>query len=155
MKQELEIKPVDHNNFDDFLQLVDKLAEYEKLMPPDKDAKKRLKNDAFSKNPRYEAYLVEKDNQYIGYIILILTYSSFLALPTLYIEDIFLLPEQRQNGYGTKMFDFCKKIANEKKCGRIEWHVLDWNKPAINFYNKQKAVHLREWLYYRLTKDHF
>ena len=87
----------------------------------------------------------------IGYLILLMTYSSFLAKPTQYIEDIFILKEYRQKGIGQKMFDFIKKLAKKRKCGRIEWTVLKWNKSAINFYNKNGAENMEEWLFYRLT----
>ena len=82
-----------------------------------------------------------------------MSYSSFLALPTLYLEDIFVLKEFRKKGIGKKLFEFCILKAKEKQCGRIEWHVLNWNKIGINFYSKYKSKHLSTWLYYRLDKS--
>ena len=153
MKKDLTFEKISNKNFEEFLFLVEKLAEYEKLDSPNKQAKLRLKRDGLSRDPKYEAYLTKIDNKYIGYIIYFMTYSSFLALPTLYIEDIFLLKKYRGEGFGQKMFNFCIKKAKEKNCGRIEFCVLHWNKPAIDFYEKNNAKPLKEWVYYRLEKD--
>ncbi len=155
MNKKLIIEPIKHENFNEFLFLVDKLAEYEKLTPPDYKAKKRLKKDGLSKNPKYEAYLAKKDNIYIGYVIFFMSYSSFLAKPILYLEDIFILKKYRKKGIGQKLFNLIVSIAKQRDYGRIEWHVLDWNKPGIKFYDKNNAKHLSDWLYYRLTSDQF
>ena len=155
MSKELKIKNINHENFNDFLYLIDKLAEYEKLDPPNDKAKHRLRVDGLHENPKYEAYLAELNDVYVGYIIYFMNYSSFLALPVLYLEDIFILKEYRNRGIGQKLFNFCVKKAKEKNCGRIEWHVLDWNKIGIDFYEKNNAKHLSNWKYYRLTKDKF
>ena len=155
MKQKISIEKVRHENFNEFLYLVEKLAEYEKLDPPDQQAKHRLRIDGLHENPKYEAYIAKIDEKFVGYIIYFMSYSSFLALPTLYLEDIFVLNEYRQKQIGQTLFNFCVKKADEKGCGRIEWHVLDWNKPGINFYEKNKGKYLIEWKYYRLTKDQF
>jgi GNAT superfamily N-acetyltransferase len=153
MKKDFTFEKISNKNFDKFLYLVEKLAEYEKLDPPDDDARLRLKKDGLYRNPKYEAYLTKLDGKYIGYIIYFMTYSSFLALPTLYIEDIFLLKEYRRGGIGQKMFNFCVKKAKEKGCGRLEWCVLHWNKSAIDFYEKNNSKPLKDWIYYRLEKD--
>jgi GNAT superfamily N-acetyltransferase len=153
MNPDITIEKINKENFNEFLWLVEKLAEYEKLNPPDEEAKARLRKDGLSKNPKYEAYLAKINQKYVGYIIYFMCYSSFLALSTLYLEDIFVLKEFRKKGIGKKLFEFCVSKAKEKKCGRIEWHVLDWNKTGINFYEKNNAKHLSNWLYYRLDKE--
>ena len=155
MKENLKIEPIKHKNFDEFLYLIDKLAEYERLTPPDENAKVRLRKDGLSKKPKYEAYVGKIDNKYVGYIIFFMTYSSILAKPTLYIEDIFVLKEHRRKGLGQKFFNFIISIAKERDCGRIEWHVLDWNQPGIKFYEKNYAKKLSNWVLYRLTSDQF
>lgn len=155
MNENLTIESIKHTNFNEFLFLVDKLAEYEKLTPPDNEAKIRLREDGISKNPKYEAFLGKKDNRYISYVIFFMSYSSFLAKPVLYLEDIFVLNEYRKKGIGQKLFKFIVSLAKERDCGRIEWHVLDWNQPGIKFYKKNNAKHLSNWLYYRLTSDQF
>jgi GNAT superfamily N-acetyltransferase len=155
MKEDLKIEHIQPSNFDEFLYLIDKLAEYEKLTPTDEKAKIRLRKDGLSKIPKYEAYIAKIDNKYVGYIIFFMTYSSLLAKPTLYLEDIFVLKEYRKKGIGQKFFKFIVLKAKERDCGRIEWHVLDWNKPGIKFYEKNNAKHLSNWLFYRLTNDQF
>ena len=155
MEEDLVIEPINHSNFKEFLLLVDKLAEYEKLTPPDDKAKNRLKRDGLSKNPKYEAYLAKSNGKYVGYVIYFMSYSSFLAKPTFYLEDIFVLKQDRRRRIGQKLFNFTVLKAKEKDCGRIEWHVLEWNQPGIKFYEKNKGKHLNEWYYYRLTSDQF
>lgn len=152
MTEKIVFKRVNNKNFDVFFNLVKTLAEYEKQEPLDFNIKRRLKKDALSKTPMFEAYLTKLKSRYLGYFIFFMTYSSYQALPTLYIEDIFVLEEERRKGIGQKIFDFCVKLAKEKGCGRMEWCVYNWNKPAINFYKKNNATLLNK-KYYRLTKD--
>jgi GNAT superfamily N-acetyltransferase len=151
MAQKLKIEPISEPNFNEFLFLIEKLAEYEHLSPPDEQAKARLKHDGLGGVQKYEAYLGRLDEKAVGYLIFFYTYSSFLALPTLYLEDIFILQEHRRCGFGQQMFDFCVELAQERGCGRIEWCVLSWNKPAIEFYEKNNAQKL-DWIFYRFDK---
>ena len=144
------IERVSERSFEEFLFLIERLAEYEKLDPPDGMAKKRLKKDALRKDPPFEAYLGRIDGKAVSYLIFFMTYSSFLALPTLYIEDIFVLKGHRRQGVGRAMFRFCVKKAREKGCGRVEWCVLTWNEPAIRFYEKNGGTRLG-WYFYRMT----
>jgi GNAT superfamily N-acetyltransferase len=145
-KPEIKIKKVDSKNFDDFIFLINALAEYEKLKGPDANAVRRLKKDCQKK---YFAYLGYVNGKAMAYTIFFYNYSSFLAKPTLYIEDIFILKEYRQKGYGQKMFDFVFKEAKKNKSGMMQWCVLQWNKPAIKFYEKMKAKRLL-WFFYQI-----
>jgi GNAT superfamily N-acetyltransferase len=81
------------------------------------------------------------------------TYSTFLCRPSLYIEDLFILPEHRGKGYGKKLLTLCLDLARERGCGRVEWAVLDWNTAAQDFYKKSGAKHLSEWHLYRVLID--
>lgn len=137
------------------LALIRALAEYEKLEPPDAAAQERLVRDAFSDKPKFEVYLAECDGTPVGYAFLLETYSTFLALPTLYIEDIFVLPEYRGKGIGDALFRHCVAIAKQRGCGRMEWVTLDWNVSAQNFFKRYGAQHLKEWYFFRLTADKF
>jgi GNAT superfamily N-acetyltransferase len=148
------IEKVNAENFDDFLGLINRLAEYEKLAPPDEEAKRRLRRDCLSDKPKYQAFIGKVGDKYVSYVIFFFTYSSFLALPTLFLEDIFVLEEYRRQGVGKKMFDFLKETAKREGCGRIEFTVLKWNKLAQEFYEKNKAQ-LLEWFLYRLEKEDF
>jgi len=152
MNQKIIIEKVKEENFDEFLKLVEKLADYEKQELLDKQVKQRLKKDALSENPRYEGYLAKLNDKYVGYMIFFMSYSSYLALPTLYLEDIFILEEYRRKGFGQKMFKFCIEKAKENNCGRMEWCAFNWNKTAHNFYKKIKANPLDK-TYYRFTKE--
>jgi GNAT superfamily N-acetyltransferase len=149
------ITKVDASNFEGFLSLIIKLAEYEKLAPPDAEAKGRLQRDCLSDKPRYSAYLATVEGKPAAYIIYFFTYSSFLALPTLFLEDIFVLDEYRKLGVGKKLFDFIKQTAKEAGCGRIEFTVLKWNKLAQGFYAENKAKCLDDWYFYRVVKEDF
>lgn len=150
----LSITKVDGENFNDFLGLIDKLAEFEKLLPPNEEAKKRLRRDCLSENPRYQAFIGKIGGKSVSYVIYFLTYSSFLALPTLFLEDLFVLKEYRRHGVGNKMFELVKEIAKSEGCGRIEFTVLKWNKSAQRFYEENKAKRL-EWFLYRINKEMF
>lgn len=133
--------------------LVDALAEYEKLDQPDSAAKERLAHDMTGPRPRFDAYLGELDGQAAGYAFVFETYSSFLALPTLYLEDLFVLPEFRNQKVGYTLFMAMVDEAHRRGCGRMEWMVLDWNQLAIDFYKKLGAAHMREWNLYRLVRS--
>jgi GNAT superfamily N-acetyltransferase len=148
------ISKVTAETFNDFLGLINKLANYEKLPSPSEEAKNRLRRDCLSTNPKFQAYIGRIGNKSVSYVIYFFTYSSFLALPTLFLEDIFVLEEYRRHGVGQKMFDFIKESAKLEGCGRIEFTVLKWNKLALQFYEKNKAKRL-EWYLYRVSKDDF
>lgn len=134
--------------------LIDKLAEYEKLAPPDDEPKRRLRRDCLSEKPKYEAFIGKIGDKPVSYIIYFFTYSSFLALSTLFLEDIFVLKDYRRQGIGQKMFDYLKETAKREGCGRIEFTVLKWNKSAQEFYEENGAKRL-EWFLYRLVKEDF
>lgn len=148
------IQQVNEEIFDDFLYLIDKLAEYEKLAPPNEEARKRLQTDCLSDKPKYQAFIGKIGNKSVSYIIYFFTYSSFLGLPTLYLEDFFVLEEYRRQGVGKRMFDHLKEIAKLERCCRIEFTVLKWNKSAQEFYEKNKAKRM-EWFLYRLAREDF
>jgi GNAT superfamily N-acetyltransferase len=137
------------------IELIIGLARYEKLDPPDEPAQQRLLNDAFGPKPRIEVWLADVNGKPSGYAILLETYSSFLALPTLYLEDIFVTPESRGCGAGMALFSKCVEEADRRGCGRVEFVVLDWNRPARDFYERLGVTHLDNWCCYRLTRDKF
>ncbi len=148
----ITIDKLNEDNFYDFTALIAKLAGYEKLLPPDEDAVIRLKNDAFSDNPKYEAYVLYADDTPAGYITFYFTYSTFLAKQTLYLEDIFVAEEFRSKGLGKTLFEFCKKEAKIRGCGRMDWTVLTWNEPSVKFYEKLGGKR-QDWYLYRLDEE--
>lgn len=130
------------------LQLVDALADYESLPRPSAEAKKRLAADM---DKRFDAWIAEVDGKSAGYAFVFETYSSFLALPTLYLEDLFVLPEYRSRKVGFALFSEVLEEAKRRGCGRMEWTVLDWNELAIQFYKRAGAAHMKEWNLYRIV----
>ncbi len=133
--------------------LIIALADFEKLSPPDEAAQNRLVADAFGPRPRFEIFLAEVGDHVAGYAFVFETYSTFRALPTLYLEDLFVLPQYRGQRVGYELFSYCAKEANRRGCGRFEWVVLDWNTHAINFYQRLGATHLTAWQVYRLDSE--
>jgi GNAT superfamily N-acetyltransferase len=160
----IEVRVARHEDAAILLSLIDALAAYEQLSPPDAAAKQRLIADGFeSSPPRFEAYLAfeshppesptQGEDEPIGYAIALETYSTFLAMPTLYIEDIFVLPRARGRGVGSALFRYLAGEAVRRGCGRMEWTCLDWNVLAIGFYERHGGEHLYDWRYYRLTGE--
>lgn len=133
-----------------FLSLLRALAEYEHLEPPEAGARRRIVSDIFAKK-RLNLFMAESGGRPVGYALYFYTYSSFLARPTLYLEDLFVLEEARGSGLGKALFLACVKEALREGCGRMEWSVLTWNERAISFYEGLGARRLEEWAVYRLT----
>lgn len=149
----INIRAATEDDFDTFIGLIDALADYEELDPPDAAARERLLRDGFGPTPRFRSYLAELDGRPVAYAITYDTYSSFLALPTLYLEDIFVLPQARGRGVGRAIFRHLVDAAREGGYGRMEWVVLDWNQPAIDFYERLGGRCLNEWHTYRLDRE--
>ena len=138
---------------DAFLSLIDALADFESLARPDAAARERLVRDGLGERPRIDVFLAEADGRAVGYTIMLETYSSFLALPTLYLEDVFVLEAYRGKGVGKALFLHYLGEAQRRGCGRAEWQVLDWNTAAQGFYERWGAKRMREWWPYRMTRD--
>jgi GNAT superfamily N-acetyltransferase len=130
--------------------LVRDLARYEKLKPLSPAAARRLVLDA---GRRFRVLMAEADGKPVGYAIYFFTYSTFLARPTLYLEDVFVHPDYRRLGLGGLFFAELRREARRERCGRMEWQVLDWNTPAQRFYRKLGAKPLEDWITYRLLMD--
>ncbi|HEY5536986.1 MAG TPA: GNAT family N-acetyltransferase [Ignavibacteria bacterium] len=135
----------------EIINLINELAHFEKLTPPGNEASRRLINEAFSRNPRFRILVAEYDKKLIAYAFYFFSYSTFLAKPTLYLEDIYISKNFRSKGLGKSFFTELKKTAKKEKCGRIEWVVLDWNKSAIKFYENLGARAMKEWIFFRLS----
>jgi GNAT superfamily N-acetyltransferase len=137
------------------IRLIVALAEFEKLTPPDEAAQRRLVEDGFGARPRFETWLAfaNSTSEPAGYAVLIETYSTFLARPTLYLEDIFVLPDFRKRGIGGTLLQQCIRLARERGCGRMEWTCLDWNTRAQQVYECLGARRLSEWYLYRLERE--
>ncbi|WP_009961881.1 GNAT family N-acetyltransferase [Verrucomicrobium spinosum] len=148
------LRPATREDAAAFLDLVEALAQFEKLEPPDHAARTRLIEDAFGPLPRFEPWLAFVPDQAapVAYAIFLETYSSFLARPTLYIEDIFVDAPFRKQGIGGGLLRKAVELAAERACGRVEWTALDWNVNAQRVYEeKLGARRLSEWFLYRMT----
>ena len=147
----IKIRNAKKQDSKEIIKLIKELAIFEKLEPPNKSACVRLLNDAFCKKPLFNILVAENEGKLIGYTFYFFTYSTFLARQTLYLEDIYISKSFRSLGIGKVFLDKLVDIAKAKKCGRMEWVVLDWNIKAINFYKKLGAKNLNNWKYFRLT----
>jgi len=146
----LEIRHIVEADLPAVLDLIDGLADYEKLPRPDAAARDRLAADAFADPPRFHVLVADARGTLIGYAFYFYTYSTFLARPTLYLEDIFVLPEWRGQRAGIALFRACTRAAVERGCGRMDWQVLTWNQPSIDFYKRLGARQMDDWYSFRL-----
>jgi GNAT superfamily N-acetyltransferase len=144
----VKIRPYAKRDARDLTALIRGLALYEQLTPPSPAAARRLIADI---GRRIHVLMAEDEGRAVGYAIYLFTYSSFLARPTLYLEDLFVLPEYRRGGIGRKLFAALRQAARRERCGRMEWVVLDWNRPAHRFYRKLGARPLDGWVTYRMA----
>ncbi|MBD2198880.1 MULTISPECIES: GNAT family N-acetyltransferase [Calothrix] len=133
--------------------LIQQLAEYEKLSHAVIGDAMALKEHLFG-SPRYiEAILAEYAGQAVGFALFFHNYSTFLTKPGIYLEDLFVVPEYRRQGIGKALLTKLAQIAVERNCGRLEWSVLDWNEPAQNFYRSMGASILDDWRICRVTEE--
>ena len=137
--------------------LIGALARYEKLEHAHVGSAERLGEHLFGERRYCEALVAEDDangaRRVVGFALFFHNYSTFLAQPGIYLEDLFVLPEARRRGYGRDLLRAVARLAVERGCGRFEWAVLDWNEPAIRFYESLGATPLDEWRLFRLTGE--
>jgi GNAT superfamily N-acetyltransferase len=152
--EKIIVRRARRNDSNQFLRLLVELANFEHLEPPSPSARRRIVRDIFDKKKLglLLAFVSDTSAKKIaaGYALYFYTYSSFLARPTLYLEDLFVSEKFRLRKIGRELFMTCVMEASKKGCGRMEWSVLTWNKNAIRFYEKAGARRLKEWHYYRL-----
>jgi GNAT superfamily N-acetyltransferase len=134
-------------------ELIYALAEYEKLTQQVVATPERLRETLFGSRPAAEVVLARWDGECAGFAVYFETYSTFLAQPGLYLEDLYVKPHFRGKGIGYALLRQLARVARERGCGRLEWEVLDWNEPSIRFYKKLGAVALDDWTRYRLTSE--
>ena len=158
----MTVVPLTEHRFDEFVDLLRALADYERLDPPDAAAIERLRRDAFgtgtpkgvpyATQPRFEAALaLNSKGKAVGYATWFHTYSTFLAKPTMYLEDLFVRDDSRESGAGSALFEHVRTLGAQRDCGRMEWQVLDWNTLAREFYHRRQATWMKDWLVYRFT----
>ena len=135
------------------LDFIRQLAEYERLSHEAVMTEAVLRENLFGSRRSAEVLLGYADDKPVAFAVFFHNFSTFLGRPGLYLEDLFVIPQMRGKGYGKAMLVELAKIARDRKCGRFEWAVLDWNEPAIQFYKSLGAVPMDEWTIFRLTGD--
>src|SRR2546427_2464591 len=135
------------------LQLIRDLATYERAPHEVTATEEQLIDVLFGRRPSAEVLLAFEGKSPVGFAVFFHNFSTWLGQPGLYLEDLFVKPEKRGKGYGRALLVELAKIARDRGCGRMEWAVLDWNEPAINFYRTLGAKPMDEWTVFRLTRE--
>ncbi len=151
MNISIQLATVD--DVDDILRLIQGLADYEKLSHEVVATREKIIETLFGEKPFAECLLAKMDGQTVGFALFFHSFSTFLGQPGIYLEDLFVQPVFRGKGIGRKLLQSVAQIAVQRKCGRLEWAVLDWNQPAINFYDSLGATAMKQWFTYRLTGE--
>jgi GNAT superfamily N-acetyltransferase len=147
----LRIQPGRAKDVPIILEMIRGLARYERLAHQVTATAARLRAHGFGRSPHFRTLVCRRGGRAVGFALYFFTYSTFLAQPTLYVEDIYVLLAERSQGAGRALLTALARIAVRRKCRRMEWAVLDWNKPAIRFYESLGAVLRRDWILTRLT----
>jgi GNAT superfamily N-acetyltransferase len=147
------IRPAVERDVPLILSFIRQLAEYERLSHEAVMTVETLRESLFGARPYAEVLLGYADDEPVAFAVFFHNFSTFLGKPGLYLEDLFVKPEVRGNGYGRAMLVELAKIARERGCGRFEWAVLDWNEPSIGFYKRLGAVAMDDWTIFRVSGD--
>lgn len=147
------IRPAQSQDIPLILEFIKELAEYEKLSHEVVTDEATLKESFFGQPNAPKCLLAFEDEKPVGFCIYFYNFSSFIGRQGIYLEDLFVKPEFRGKSYGKKLLLELVKIAKEKGLGRVEWSVLDWNTPAIEFYKSLGAKDMNEWTVYRLNRE--
>lgn len=135
------------------LGFIRELAVYEKLLHEVVATEQALQQHLFGERPAAEVVIGEWHGKPVTFALFFGNFSTFLALPGIYLEDLYVTPSMRGKGIGKAMLTYLAWLAKQRGCGRLEWSVLDWNEPAIQFYRSIGAVPMDEWTVQRLTGD--
>ena len=147
----LKIRPATGADAPLIATLVRELADYEKLLPDAKATATDFLRELEAPNPVIRVLIAEWNGEPAGFALYFFNFSTFVGRPGLYLEDLFVRPVLRSHGIGRALLRALARIARERKCGRMEWAVLDWNEPALRFYQSLGARQLNEWIVHRLT----
>jgi GNAT superfamily N-acetyltransferase len=151
--KDFRIRPATVADVPIILQLIRDLATYERAPNDVTATEEQLVEVLFGKKPAAEVLLAFEDETPVGFAVFFHNFSTWLGRPGVYLEDLFVKPEHRGKGYGRALLVDLAKIARDRGCGRLEWAVLNWNEPAIQFYRKLGAKPMDEWTVFRLTRD--
>ena len=151
----LTLRPATRADVPTILGLIRGIAEYERLSHEVEATERLLLEHGFGVRRVFQAILAERDGRAVGFALYFFTFSTFTGRPTLYLEDLFVVPAERRGGIGSRLLARLAQIAVERRCGRMEWSVLDWNTPARDLYFKLGAKAMEEWTVFRMTPDAF
>lgn len=149
----ITLRPATRHDVADILDLIRSLADYERLAHECVATEEALLESLFGDRPAAEVVIAEADAEVAGFALFFSNYSTFLARPGLYLEDIFVYPARRGHGIGRRLIQHLAQIAVKRGYGRFEWSVLDWNEPAIRFYRGLGAVPMTGWTVQRVSGD--
>src|ERR1700675_1250624 len=149
----LHVRPAEPADVPVVAELIWQLARFEKLEDQVVLTEELLAAGLFGPRPYAEAIIADDDGEPVGFALFFHSFSSFLARPGLYLEDLFVLPTHRGHGVGRALLSHLARLAVERGCGRLEWAVLNWNKDAIRFYERLGARPNSEWTVYRLDGE--
>ncbi len=149
----ITIRPATERDVPLILSFIRQLAEYERLLDAVKATEETLRSTLFGAKPVGEVLIADDGGTPVGFALFFQNYSTFLAQPGLYLEDLFVIPAARGRGVGRLLLEHLAQTALDRGYGRVEWAVLDWNAPAIGFYRRIGAVPMQDWTIMRLTGD--
>ena len=152
MPSDFKIRPAHLEDVPIILELIRDLATYERAPDEVVATEEQLVGVLFGERPVAEVLLAFEGESPVGFAVYFYNFSTWLARPGLYLEDLFVKPEKRGKGYGRALLVELAKIARDRRCGRMEWAVLNWNEPAIKFYRALGAKPMDEWTAFRLTQ---
>ncbi len=153
MPQDFEIKPATASDIPLVLSFIKKLAVYEKLEREVTATEEILRETLFGERRYAEVVIGYHRGEPAGFALFFHNYSTFLGKPGIYLEDLFVDERHRGKGFGKALLVYLARLAKERNCGRLEWSVLDWNEPSINFYKSLGARAMDEWNVFRLTGE--
>jgi len=153
MSASLRIVPADENDVPTILHFIRKLAEYEKLSEECIATEDLIREALFGARPVAEVLLAYWADEPAGFALYLRNFSTFLGQTGIYLEDLFVEPAFRGRGIGKALMVYLARITRERNYGRLEWAVLDWNRPAIEFYHKLGAAAMHDWTIFRLTGE--
>jgi GNAT superfamily N-acetyltransferase len=149
----LRIVPATPADVPTIVALIRELAEYEKLLHEVVATEELVREALFGQRPVVECVLAHADGKIVGFALYFFNFSTFLARPGLYLEDLYVRPDHRGQGIGGTLLRHLAQIAVQRGCGRMEWAVLDWNRRAIDFYQKMGAVGVKDWSTFRVSGE--
>jgi len=149
----ITLRPATADDVGLILDLIRQLADYEKMVDEVVADEDQLHRSLFGERQVAEVVIASYDGEPAGFALFFHNFSTFLGCPGIYVEDLFVIPALRGHGIGKVLLSYLARLAVERGCGRLEWWVLDWNEPAIRFYERLGAKPMDEWTVFRVADE--